>query len=672
MTTTDGNPLLEPWTGPFGAPPFMDVRVEHFRPALDIGMAEQRAEIDAIAGNPETPSFDNTIAALERSGFDLDRAGAVFFNLAGADTNEEIQAIERDVAPLLARHSNEINLNEKLFARIASLWECRATLGLDAEQARVLERYHRNFLRAGAGLDAAGKARLAEITERLATLSTLFGQNVLADEKGFKLVLDGEEDLAGLPDFVRAAAAQAAEERGESGKHVITLSRSSIEPFLQFSRRRDLREKAFIAWSRRGENDGPNDNRPIMAEMIALRSERAKLMGFGSFADFRLDDTMAKTPAAARELLDTVWTPARLRAAREEADLQALAAAEGGNFRIAPWDWRYYSEAVRRQRFDFDEAELKPYLQLESIIEAAFYTANRLFGLSFNERFDVPTYHLDVRVWEVTGAGGEHVGLFFGDYFARSSKRSGAWMSSFRDQQKLIGNVRPIVVNVMNFSKPPEGGRALLSFDDAHTLFHEFGHALHGLLSDVTYPLISGTSVARDFVELPSQLYEHWLEQPEVLSRFAVHAETGAPMPESWRSKRRRSTGSRCPPRSPCGTAARIFPISSRAAMRPATIPTSGRKCSTPTPSPPSRRPATSSTPRPRSGSTTSSIRPATGATRRKPIRASVAGCRRARRSCGSAGSPTIPEPRRSMLFRDHGRRVRANDGSRRRLRMFA
>lgn len=536
MSETSRNPLLEPWTGPFATPPFIDIRVEHFRPALETGMAEQRAEIDAIAENSEAPSFDNTIAALERSGFNLDRAGAVFFNLAGADTNEEIQAIERDVAPLLARHSNEINLNEKLFARIASLWEKRETLGLDDEQTRVLDRYHTNFLRAGAGLDAAGKARLAEINERLATLSTLFAQNVLADEKSFKLVLESEDDLAGLPDFVRAAAAQAAEERGESGKHVITLSRSSIEPFLQFSKRRDLREKAFVAWSKRGENEGPTDNRPIMAEMIALRAERARLMGYETFADFRLADTMAKTPGAARELLDTVWTPARRRAAVEEADLQALAAAEGGNFRIAPWDWRYYSEAVRRQRFDFDEAELKPYLQLESIIEAAFYTANRLFGLSFKERFDVPTYHLDVRVWEVT-RDGEHIGLFFGDYFARSSKRSGAWMSSFRDQQKLIGDIRPIVVNVMNFSKPPEGGRALLSFDDAHTLFHEFGHALHGLLSNVTYPLISGTSVSRDFVELPSQLYEHWLEQPEVLSRFAVHAETGAPMPEALLKK---------------------------------------------------------------------------------------------------------------------------------------
>ena len=537
MTETAGNPLLEPWTGPFGAPPFRDIEVAHFRPALDTGMAEQRAETDAIAEHPAAATFDNTIVALEMSGFNLDRVRSVFFNLSGSHTNDEIQTIERDVAPLLARHSNEISLNATLFARIASLWERRAALGLDVEQARVLERYHINYLRAGAGLNAAGKTRLAEINERMATLATLFGQNILADEKAYALILDGAADLAGLPDFVVAAAAQAAAERGVAGRHVITLSRSSIEPFLQFSKRRDLREKAFTAWSKRGENDGPNDNRPIMAEMIDLRAERAGLMGFDSFADFKLADTMAKTPGAARELLDTVWAPARRRAAVEEADLQALATAEGGNFKIAPWDWRYYSEAVRSQRFAFDEAELKPYLQLESIIDAAFYTANRLFGLAFKERFDVPAYHLDVRVFEVTGADGKPVGLFFGDYFARSSKRSGAWMSSFRDQQRLTGNVRPIVVNVMNFSKPPEGERALLSFDDAHTLFHEFGHALHGLLSDVTYPLISGTSVSRDFVELPSQLYEHWLEQPAILSRFAVHSETGAPMPEALLKK---------------------------------------------------------------------------------------------------------------------------------------
>ncbi len=533
----DKNPLLGTWTTPFAVPPFGEIREEHYRPAFEAAIGEQKAAVDAIVDDPAEPGFDNTIAALERSGLLLDRVASVFFNRAGADTNETIQAIEREMAPVLARHASQISLNGALFKRIDTLWARRDELGLTPEQKQVLDRYHTNFLRAGAGLDAAGKKRLAEITERLASLGTQFGQNVLADENGFTLVLDGEDDLAGLPAFVRSAAARAAEDRGLKGKHVITLSRSSIEPFLQFSRRRDLREKAFQAWVRRGENDGPTDNRPIIAETIRLRAERARLLGFETFADYRLADTMAKTPAAARELLETVWTQARRKAAGEEAELQDYAAAEGGNFKIAPWDWRYYSEAVRKRRFAFDDTELKPYLQLDKMIEAAFFAANRLFGLSFKERHDVPVYHPDVRVWEVTGRDGRHVGLFYGDYFARSSKRSGAWMSTFRDQNRFDGEVSPIVVNVMNFSKPPEGETALLSFDDARTLFHEFGHGLHGLLSNVTYPLLSGTHVARDFVELPSQLYEHWLEQPEILRRFALHAETGEPMPEALLEK---------------------------------------------------------------------------------------------------------------------------------------
>ena len=536
-SNVDRNPLLEQWGPPHGAPPFDEVRVEHFRPAFDAAINEHRTEVDAIAGDPADPTFDNTIAALERSGASLERVASVFFNLASADTTDAIQEIQRDMAPVLARHASEINLNEPLFLRIEALWQRRGEADLDPEQARVLDRYRTKFIRAGAALDAADKKRLAEITERQATLGTLFGQNVLADEKAYTLVLDGEEDLAGLPDFVLSAAAQAARERDHEGKHVITLSRSSIEPFLQFSKRRDLREKAFQAWASRGENDGANDNRPIIAETVTLRAERARLLGYATFAEYRLADTMAKTPEAVRELLETVWEPAQRRAAAEEADLQELAASEGGNFDIAPWDWRHYSEAVRKRRFDFDESELKPYLQLDNMIEAAFFTANRLFGLSFAERDDVQTYHPDVRVWEVTNADGGHVGLFFGDYFARPSKRSGAWMSSFRDQQRLADDIRPIIVNVMNFAKPPSGASALLSFDDARTLFHEFGHALHGLLSDVTYPLISGTSVATDFVELPSQLFEHWLEQPEVLGRFARHVETGRPMPEELLDK---------------------------------------------------------------------------------------------------------------------------------------
>ena len=532
-----GNPLLEAWTTPYGAPPFDRIRPEHFRPALDAAMTEQRAAVARIVADPAPPGFDNTLVALEKSGLLLGKVAAVFFGLAGADTNDALQAIERDVAPLLSRHSDTIFLDGGLFARVAALWEKRDGLGLDAEQRRVLERYHTIFQRAGAGLDEAGKARLAAINERLATLGTLFAQNVLADEKGWTLVLDGEDELAGLPDWARSAAAAAAEERGLAGKYVITLARSSIETFLTFSTRRDLREKAFAGWTARGETGGDSDNRKIIGEIARLRTEAAQLLGHPTYAHFRLADQMAKTPEAVSGLLETVWARGRARATREAAELEALIAEEGGNHRLAASDWRHYAEKLRKRRYDFDEAELKPYLQLDKMIEAAFYTASRLFGLAFREVHDVPLYHPDVRTWEVNDRDGRFVGLFFGDYFARASKRSGAWMSGYRDQEKLDGDVRPIVVNVMNFSKPPKGRPALLSFDDARTLFHEFGHGLHGLLSDVTYPILSGTAVTTDFVELPSQLYEHWLEQPEVLGRFAVHAETGAPMPEAMLKK---------------------------------------------------------------------------------------------------------------------------------------
>ncbi len=531
--TAAGNPLLETWTTPYRAPPFDRITPGDFRPALDATMAAQKAAVEKIAGDPAEPTFDNTIVALERSGLELGKVAAVFFGLAGADTNDAIQAIERDVAPLFSRHSDEIFLNGALFARVEKLWAARESLGLNSEQKRVLDRYHTIFQRAGAGLDDAGKTRLAAINERLATLGTLFGQNILADEKSWMLVLDGEADLAGLPDWARASAAAAAEERGLPGKHVVTLARSSIESFLTFSTRRDLREKAFEAWTARGESGGDSDNRKIIAEIAQLRTEAAQLLGHPTYAHFRLSDQMAKTPEAVAGLLQTVWARGRARATREAADLQGLIAEEGGNHRLAASDWRHYAEKMRKRLFDFDEAELKPYLQLDKMIEAAFYTAGRLFGLSFTEVHDVPVYNPDVRVWKVTGKDGRFVGLFIGDYFARTSKRSGAWMSGFRDQEKLDGDVRPIIVNVMNFSKPPKGQPALLSFDDARTLFHEFGHALHGLLSDVTYPLLSGTGVTTDFVELPSQLFEHWLEQPEVLGQFAVHAETGKPMPEA-------------------------------------------------------------------------------------------------------------------------------------------
>ncbi len=525
------NPLLTEWTGDFGLPPFEAVKPEHFRPAFEQAFAAHRAEIGAIAADSASPTFANTVEALERSGQQLERVANLFFVLAGADTGDAIEEIEREIAPLLARHNDALYLNAELFGRIDDLHKRRETLGLSVEQARVLDRYHTRFTRAGAALDNNAKERLAAINERLASLGTQFGQNVLADEKAYGLVLD-KDDLVGLPEFAATTARAAADERGHHGKHVVTLARSSVETFLQFSTRRDLREKVFNAWIMRGQGGGATDNRAIVAEMVRLRAERAKLLGYDTFADYRLADQMAKTPAAARKLLDEVWERALAKANAERDALQEMIAQEGGNFALAPWDWRYYAEKLRKAKYDLDEAEIKPYFQLDRMIEAAFESAWRLFGLSFKP-VDVPLYHPDARAWEVTDADGRHVGLFIGDYFARASKHSGAWMTSLRDQQRLTGTVKPVILNICNFSKPAAGEPALLSFEDARTLFHEFGHALHGLLSSVTYPLLAGTAVPSDFVELPSQLYEHWLEVPEILKKYARHARTNEPMPQA-------------------------------------------------------------------------------------------------------------------------------------------
>jgi peptidyl-dipeptidase Dcp len=526
------NPLLEAWTTPHETPPFAAIRPEHFRPAFDRAMADHIAEIEAIAACPDAPSFANTIVAQERSGRMLDRVSAVFHALAGAHTNDALMAIEREMSPRLAAHRNRIHLHDGLYARIKALRDRRDEHGLTPEEARVLERYDVTFRRAGAGLPADVRSRIAAVSERLAALGTTFSQNVLADEQAWALMLDGEEDLAGLSEGARAAASAAAAERGAPGKHAITLARSSVEPFLRSSARRDLREKACEAWAARGNGRGATDNNAIIAETIALRAERARLLGYPTFAHYRLDDAMAKTPEAVQALLERVWSPARTRAMADRDALQDLIRQEGGNFALAAWDWRYYAEKLRKARCDIDSAETAPYLALDNMIAAAFDTAHRLFGLTFAERHDVPVWHPDVRVWEVTGPGGGFQGLFFGDYFARSSKRSGAWKTMLRTQHKLDGDVRPLVINVMNFAKAGEGEKTLLSFDDARTLFHEFGHALHALMSNVTHPMISCTSVPTDFVELPSQLYEHWLEQPEVLHRFALHYQTGEPMPE--------------------------------------------------------------------------------------------------------------------------------------------
>ena len=529
----DDNPFFETWDTPFGMPPFDHIRPEHFPPAFERGMEEQLSEIAAILAAPVPASFADTIEALERSGRLLERTSRVFHNLDASDTNPALEQIARDYAPRLAQHQTRIALDAGLFARIADLYARRDTLGLAPDQLRLLERHHLRLVRAGALLDSGQKARMAAINQRLATLHTLFGQNVLHDEREWQLVLDAA-DLDGLPQFARAVAAQAAEERGLAGKYVITLARSSIEPFLTFSSRRDLRRTAHQAWTARGTHPGAADNTPIIREIIGLRGEQARLLGYDNFAAYRLDDSMAKNDATVEQLLLRVWDPAKAKAREERADLEKIARADGLNEPIEPWDWRYYSERVRRARYDLDEAEVKPYFVLDNMVRAAFDSAGRLFGLTFTPRPDLPVYHPDVRAWEVRDRSGAHVGIFLHDNFARAGKRSGAWSSRYRDQHTLDAPVTPIVVNNNNFARSNAAGGepTLLSFDDAETLFHEFGHGLHGLLSRVRYPSQSGTAVRRDFVEFPSQIFEHWMSVPENLRQYARHYQTGEPIPE--------------------------------------------------------------------------------------------------------------------------------------------
>lgn len=527
------NPLLTTWDTPFGLPPFDKISDEDFAPALDAALAAHEVEIADIADNADAPSFENTILALEVSGEGLEKVLAPFFALAGADSTPAREALQRQFSPKLAAHFSDIHANRDLFARIAMLWESRDELGLDADQARLLYLVHRSFVRAGAALTGDKAKRMKEIMGRLAELGTAFTQNLLADERSWTMQLS-EADLAPLPGFLASGARAAGEERDLPGP-VVTLSRSLIVPFLQFSPDRALRQKAFEAWTARGAGGGETDNRAIVAEILKLREERAALLGYDNFATFKLETEMAGTPARVRDLLTQVWEPARAAALSDQAEMEAMLEADAEALPFQPWDWRYYAEKRRKVLHDIDETALKPYLQLDRMIEAAFDCANRLFGLEFAE-VSLPGYHPDCRHFEVT-RNGEHVALFIGDYFARASKRSGAWCSAIRSQAKLPREQAPIVVNVCNFTKPGKGEAALLSYDDARTLFHEFGHALHQMLSDVTYERVSGTSVSRDFVELPSQLYEHWLEVPEVLQSFATHVETGEAMPQEMLEK---------------------------------------------------------------------------------------------------------------------------------------
>ncbi len=522
---------LTNWTGPLGLPDFAEVHVKDFLPAFETAFADHALEIAAIADNPEAPSIANTLEALEMSGTFLARISALFWCLAGANTNAEIQSLERIISPKMSRHYSAISMNDALFARIDDLWSRRDTLGLDSETARVLELTWKGFVRSGAKLEKPGKERLAAISERLAGLGAQFGQNVLADEASWALILD-EADVATLPDFLKNAMAEAASAHGEPGRYAVTLSRSIYEPFTTLSPRRDLREQAWRAFTARGGNPGEHDNTAIVRETLKLRSEKAALLGYDTFAALKLDNTMAKTPAAVMNLLEPVWDAARRKAAEDEAELKRIAALSGSNHAIEGWDWRFYAEKLRAEKFAFDEAQIKPYLQLDNIIAACFDVAGRLFGLSFVERPDLKAWHEDARIFEICNGDGSLRGAFIADYFNRASKRSGAWMSALKGAWKLGEGQSPIIYNVMNFAKPAPGAAALLSMDEALTLFHEFGHALHGMLSEATWPSVSGTSVSRDFVELPSQLYEHWLTVPEILEKHARHVDTGEVMPK--------------------------------------------------------------------------------------------------------------------------------------------
>lgn len=530
------NPLLADWSDqPHGLAPFARIRPEHFEPAFAQALAAHRAELEALAGHPEPPSFANTVAAFDRSGRLLARIEHCFYTLAASATSPELQAVQRAMAAPLAAHGNAVYMHAALFARIDHLHERRAELGLDEASLRLLERIHLDFVRAGARLAPAEQARFGALQERLAELHTRFAQNVLADESGFQLKLIGEADLAGLPDFVRAAARQAAVDRQLDG-HVITLSRSLIVPFLTFSARRDLREQAWRAWVGRGDDTGPTDNRALCREILQLRAEAAALQGFASYADYALADTMAGSQAAVLGLLERVWHPALKACAAEREGVLAAMQAAGATHDLEAWDWRYYAEQARRVRFDLDEAEVKPYFVLERMVEAMFDCATRLFGLKFEARPDIAGYHPDVKAYEVRHADGRLCGLFLQDNFARPPKRSGAWMNALRYQAGQLG-ATPIILNNNNFARGAAGEPTLLSFDDVRTLFHEFGHGLHGLLSNVEFERLSGTQVLRDFVELPSQLYEHWMSEPAVLKRFARHCQTGEPLPDALLAK---------------------------------------------------------------------------------------------------------------------------------------
>ena len=536
------NPFFQEWTTEFEVPPFLDIKDEHYMPAYKKGMEENLKEIDLIVNNTEDPSFANTIEELERTGKLLTKVQRVFSNLASSNTNPKLQELQRELSPMLSAHYDKIALNEDLFNRVEEIWIKRESVDLTNEQQKLLRDTRNQFVRSGALLGDDEKKQITRINSKISELSTEFGQNLLAETNGFELILN-KSDLDGLSEDVISAAYEAASQKMDKAdsenekekykdKYVFTPHRTSMYPFLTESTRRDLREKLYNSYVMRGDNNNETDNKKIAAQIAKLRAERANIMGYKSHAHFVLDENMLKTPEEVYDLLIQLWKPALKRAKAEVADMQALADSEGKEFKIAAWDWWHYSEKVRKEKYDLDESAIRPYLSLDNVIQGVFNTTNKLWGLNFREIFDIDSYHPDARVWEVTDKDGSHLAIFIGDYFTRSNKRGGAWMSSFKGQSNLDGRQRPIVVNVCNFPAPVGDNPSLLSFENAVTLFHEFGHAMHGILTDVTYGSMAGTSGPRDFIELPSQLLEHWVSEPEVLKSFATHYETGESMPD--------------------------------------------------------------------------------------------------------------------------------------------
>jgi len=539
----DQNPFLSEFNTPFNVPPFDKIEEAHYLPAFNEGMTQQNQEIKAIINNTEAPTFENTIEALEKTGALLTNVDYVFSNLKSAHTNDEIQKIAKEITPLLSKHQDDILLNDTLFQKVKAVYEQRENLNLTVEQNTLLEKYYKDFVRGGANLNEAKKAELVEINKELSLLTLKFGDNILSENNAFELVIENEEDLAGLTEAAITTAAKTATEQGHEGKWVFTLHKPSLIPFLQYSKKRELREKIFKAYINRGNNNNEMDNKAVLSKIVVLRLKRANLLGYKTHAHFILEENMAKQPENVYDLLNKLWEPALTISKKEAYELQAMIYEEGNNFKLEPWDWWFYAEKLKKAKYDFDDEILRPYFKLENVRNGAFTVANKLYGITFEELTDIPKYHEDVKVFEVKEADGSHIGILYTDYFPRASKRGGAWMSAYRKQSNIDGKkITPVITNVCNFSKPTGDKPALISFEEVTTLFHEFGHALHGLLSNCTYNKLSGTDVSRDFVELPSQIMENWAGEPEVLKIYAKHYETGEPIPQELIDKIKKSS----------------------------------------------------------------------------------------------------------------------------------